>query len=170
MSSEFKLKTDFARKKPQKFFNDKEPQEYYGFLILNPEIIPTECLYKKEEVCWLWIREDLVRKFNLNFEKFREYQFILTLQNKGAAKFIIGKSNKMVLNSTIYFKNTIKKIGVCGSENYFYEQEENKQDTNNSPPNENKNSWGKIMLLSLPIILLVLFFFLIIKQISKRKL
>ena len=48
---EFKLQCQYFKKKKQIFFNDKEPREYYGFLVANPQIIPTEFLHKKEWVC-----------------------------------------------------------------------------------------------------------------------
>ena len=37
-----------------KFFNDQEPKEYHGFLVVNPEIIPDEYVYftdKSNQTC-----------------------------------------------------------------------------------------------------------------------
>ena len=110
--SEFKLKVRYNLKEHQKFFNDKEPREYHGFLILNPEIIPTEYLYVRECICYLLIGENLIKRFRLDFEANKDYQFIVNLGDKKTAKFTNKNRNEMVLNSANYFANTIKKIGV----------------------------------------------------------
>ena len=43
--SEFKVECDYSRISKKKFFNDKEPKEYHGFLVINPETIPDEYFY-----------------------------------------------------------------------------------------------------------------------------
>jgi len=46
---EFKIQCDYSRKEKMKFFNDKKPKEYHGFLVANPEIIPDEYIYFTEK-------------------------------------------------------------------------------------------------------------------------
>jgi hypothetical protein len=44
----FKIQCDYSRKKKMKFFNDKRPKEYHGFLVDYPETIPDEYLCSAE--------------------------------------------------------------------------------------------------------------------------
>jgi len=44
---EFKVQVDYSRKKEMKFFNDREPKEYHGFLVINLEDIPNQYIYEK---------------------------------------------------------------------------------------------------------------------------
>ena len=75
--TDFKLKGRYNLKDYKKFFNDKEPREYHGFLILNPEIIPTEYLHLRECICYLLIGENLIKRFRLNFEDNKDYHILL---------------------------------------------------------------------------------------------
>lgn len=169
--SEFKIKCRYNLKENQKFFNDKEPREYYRFLVLNPEIIPAEYLYIRKCICYLLISENLIKKFRLDFKVGEDYQFIINLEEKRTAKFTTKNRNEMVLSSLIYFENTVKKIGTWGSENYFYERKGDDSNNKNdySLQDRNRNNLTKIFLFSLPVFLLGLVFFLIIRWASKRK-
>jgi hypothetical protein len=42
---EFKIQCDYSGKKKMKFFNDKGPKKYHGFLVINPKVIPDKYLY-----------------------------------------------------------------------------------------------------------------------------
>ena len=111
-----------------------------------------------------------------------DYQFIVKLGEPNTARFkhkvgLKGSSkkwdNNMVLKNKEYFENTVQKIGFWDSENYFYESKKGSQKPsrkqNNSPSQpENKNGWGKIALICLPILAIALFSFLIIKWASKK--
>jgi len=53
---EFEIHCDYSQRKEMKFFNDKQPKKYHGFVVVNPEIIPDECLTlpiddKRKNVC-----------------------------------------------------------------------------------------------------------------------
>jgi hypothetical protein len=181
--TEFKIQCDYSRKKKMKFFNDQEPKEYHGFLVYNPEIIPDEYLYsaknKRQKPCWIWMLDDLVKKTGIDFgdpsdREQKDYKFVINLGGAKVAKFNTNNRNWMVLKTQEYFENTIQKIGFWDSENYFYESKKRSQKPsrkqNNSPNQpENKNGWGKITLICLPILATVFLSLLIIKWASKRK-
>ena len=180
--SEFKLQCDYSQKTKRKFFNDQEPKEYHNFLVINPENIPDECLYsvkdKKQQPCWIWISDDLVKRAGIDFGNpygtLTEYKFIINLGGEKAAKFNTYNKNWMVLKTKDYFENTVKKIGFWDSEDYFYEPK-NKPGKPTTKPNdsstqpENKSEWGKIALVCLPVVIVAFFSFLVIKWVSKKK-
>ncbi|CAG8746287.1 9458_t:CDS:2, partial [Ambispora leptoticha] len=104
--------------KKQKFFNDKEPQKYHGFVVVDSEVkvIPDE--------------------ENINFGMpplGKEYKFIVNLGGAKTAKFNINNSNTMVLKTPEYFENTVKKVGFWDSENYFYELDKKQEKPTKSP-------------------------------------
>ena len=172
--SEFTLQLDYSRKGKKKFFHDKEPKEYHGFLVLNPENIPNKYLYfAKKTPCLIWISDDLVKKVEIDFGNsngaIKNYRFVINLGEGKVAKFNTNNSNQMVLKTKEYFENTVKKIGFWNSQDYFYELDNKKQKKLNSSANpENKSEWGKIILICLPIIIFVGFIFWIVKWMSKK--
>ena len=62
-------------------------------------------------------------------------------RKKKIANFKYNNSNTMVLKAPSYFADTIQKIGLLGSENYFYppKKDKNKKSNNNSDQSENKS-------------------------------
>ena len=198
---EFKIKAVYyGRERKEIFFGEKESVAYHCFSIENiydfpgeyfqpPSVLRTNNEKGRNPLepviyCWLFISENLAQKLNLdfeNFEKDKEYQFVVRLGEPKTAKFIATKIEKgyeyerhqLVLKTKQYFENTVKKIGYWGSENYFYEANKKKNppkpNHSNSSQPANKNIWVKITLICLPLLIFILFILWLVKWVSKKK-
>ena len=105
------------------FFREKESVGYHCFSItesiddLPGEFFPSSSVLRiKNEkgwkyswdtmiYCWLLIEENLTQKLNLNFEKDKNYQFVVRLGEPKAAKFITTKIEKEYEEHQVSFKN-----------------------------------------------------------------
>jgi len=106
-----------------KLLNDKSPQEYHLFSVINTEI-PEEYLSipLQEDLCIIWISDHLLPK---NIVKNKDYKFVLSLGEDKTANFkhkvfvsniLPGLNekfchNNMILKAKSYWENTVKKIG-----------------------------------------------------------
>lgn len=175
---EFKVRCGYSMKNKTKFYNDQKPQEYHYFIISNFEIIPNQYLCQgQSEPPFIIIPDSLLKGNKINItEKLKkgyDFKFIVNLGGDKTAKFDTNNRNWMVLKTKEYFENTVKKIGFWDSKNYFYEAKKEpekpiRKQNNNSTKSENKNDWGKIVLICLPIVVLAFLSFLIIKWVSKK--
>ncbi|MCE8162972.1 MAG: hypothetical protein I3273_00570 [Candidatus Moeniiplasma glomeromycotorum] len=176
---EFKVRVSWYKKVKHQIWNDKEPQEYHRFSVVNYHDLPPEYFSSQKEPCLIWI-VDWVAK-DIKFKQDTDYQFIIKLGEPNTAHFKHKVrintdkvwSNNMILKNKEYFQNTVRKIGYWGNENYFYET--NKKE--NSPPRPNqptqnqptKNIWFKITLICLIFLVPTLLLLCLIKWMSKRK-
>jgi hypothetical protein len=177
---EFEIQCSYLQKVNKKFFNDKEKRKYHQFLVTNSKIIPKECLHFSEDrgnhPCMIWILDDFIKVKKIDFdypqeEAIKKYKFIINLGEEKVAKFNINNKNWMVLKTTDYFENTIKKIGFWDSDDYFYESVKKPKKGSENLGNiksENKIEWGKIALFCLPIFLLFFLIFLIVELANKK--
>jgi len=180
---EFRVKCEYVLKDKQQIWNDKDFKEYHRFFVVNFRDLPAEYFSSQVGVCLLWMADSVLKKdITTNFKPETDYQFIMRLGEKNTAHFRhkvrinTGKiwDNNMILKSKQYFENTVQKIGFWDSENYFYElnkSEKNlpqKQNDSNQSQSENKNFWGKVAWICLPILFFFFCLFLLVKWINKK--
>lgn len=174
------------------FFKDKEEQVYHKFDVINAGDLPDKFFrslwrsdFDNARNCYLWISKEITQKASLNWEKGKDYCFLMNLGEHKTTAFNIKNfhtfdrhhtdiSNNMILKTKQYFQNTVHKIGFWDSEDYFYEanKKENSPPKPTNQPNSNqpvKNIWVKIALICLPFLIFGLFLLIMVRWMNKRK-